>query len=388
MSVELELTAEQHGKYKELLQLLKESPEPETSEVLLEEQSRRLLRWLRSENFNPQAAFVQLHDHAKWWQDYKMDDFLQTDELDETGPFFVCGEDRDGRPTVIARPCAHRSTSREESILAARRCVYTFQRCIERMPPEIESATIIYDMVSLSRKNLDLVFAQEVSAAFTDHFPGRLHRIIIINSHWTMSFFWLAISPLLHPVVKSKILVRSVDKLGEFLAEDHPYLQYVVNVRQKPVDRVPLPQRSPYICRCRPLVESSINRDDPVHNWKEVEDSPWSRQTTAASESEAQSQETKESLWSRQSTAATETELQSQETEAFFFGVHTDYALELPELPDCSDQLDSVEPSQRSWWLAFPCGYGAQPGTNSYAGDTVSKKSPSDCLRNDLIRSI
>jgi len=295
-----------------------------------------------------------------------MDEFLPADELDETSLFFTCGEDRDGRPTVIARPCAHRSASREESILAARRCVYSYQRCIERMPPEIESATIIYDMGALSSKNLDLVFAQEVAAVFTHQFPQRLHRVIVINTHWTMNFFWLAISPLIDPVVKSKILVRSVDKLCEFVAEDHPYLQYALHVRRNPADKVPLPPRSPYVCRCMPLIEAVVEKENLGHDSEEVE----------------------ESHLSRQSTAATELEGQNQETKAPFFSVHAECAAQLPKLPDCGEEVDIVVPSQRRWWLAFACDHRSQSGTSPVTEDFGFKKYPSRIVRNDLLVSL
>ena len=87
-----------------------------------------------------------------------MEDFSEGDELDENGAMFVCGEDRWGQPTLVARPCVHFPKSPEDSLRAARRCVYTMQRCIERMQhSRCEQINVIYDAKGVQHQNVDRV---------------------------------------------------------------------------------------------------------------------------------------------------------------------------------------------------------------------------------------
>jgi len=181
-----------------------------------------------------------------------MDDFVAEDENDETGPFFVCGEDRWGRPTVIARPAAHHAKNRQESIDAGRRAIFTLQRLVERLPPGCEQFIIIYDTRGLSRNNLDLVFAKEIVPNIEKNFPGRLHRVIVTNEHWGLSFFWAAVSVLLPACVKAKITFSGCNfnqVLQEVVPDTHPYLQYMINVQRNPQAKVQLPASAPYVAR-------------------------------------------------------------------------------------------------------------------------------------------
>jgi len=247
-----ELSLEEKAGLAELERMLAAEPEPEIREHHLEDRQSRLLRWLRSSRFNAAAAFQRLQAHTRWWKAYGMDDFSERDEFDEHGPMFVCGEDYWGRPTIICRPCVHFAKDNEESLLTARRCVYTMQRCIERLSPRIADSKmiVIYDCRDLCRRNLDLVFARAVIQVFDHHFPERLERVLIINNHWTMSFFWSAISLMLAPEVKAKIAVGGFafrPELLKFVREDHPYLSYATKVLERPSSKIALPLRTPFM---------------------------------------------------------------------------------------------------------------------------------------------
>jgi len=248
------LTLEQEKRLMELQLRLLAEPEPPIAEHAMEDRRARHLRFLRGEGFAVEAAFRRLHGHSAWWRAYGMDSFVEEDELDETGPLFVCGEDLQGRPTLVARPCVHRPKSRAESLRAARRCVYTIQRCVERYRPGVRCHSVIYDAHGLQpRCNLDLVFVREAAAAVSDHFPGRLHRVVVINVHWTMAAFWAAIGPLLHPTVKAKMTCCGADFRGELeklVGPDHPYLRYALQVRsacKREASSIPVPRHSPYV---------------------------------------------------------------------------------------------------------------------------------------------
>lgn len=250
-----ELSERQEAKLAELEGRLAIQPEACITEHALEPRRHRLIRWLRSEAFNVDQTFQKLHDHCQWWKEYPMDSFTEAHEFNEAGPLFVCGEDRWRRPVLIARPCVHLPVNKEESLLSARRCVYTLQRCVERMPPGVGKATVIYDAKGLQARNLDLTFSREVVSAIQCQFPERVTRILVINNHWSMAFFWSAISVLIDPVVKSKILFCGTDfrePLLHFVDERHAYFRYALKVQSLSSHegaQVPLPKSSPYAPR-------------------------------------------------------------------------------------------------------------------------------------------
>lgn len=232
------LGAEECRKLSELARRLDSEPgEPPVVAHAGEDRERCLIRWLDSEAFDVDITLQRLKQHARWWKDYGMDKFREEDELDETGPLFECGKDRWRRPTLVARPAALNSTGKSESITFARRCVYTVQRCIERMPRGIEQCTVIIDAKGVRRCHLDMAFTQELISALTANFPGRISRFLVINNHWTMAFFWVAIKPMLDPAVRSKVFFCGEDfqeLLSAFLDDGHPYFRHALQVREVP----------------------------------------------------------------------------------------------------------------------------------------------------------
>jgi len=326
---DLGLTASQYAKYIELVQLLAQNPEPEDTSHYNEDNSRRLVRWLKAMDFDSQKTVVKLHEHAKWWQDYRMDQFQPEDELDHTGVLFACGHDREGRPTVIARPSHHFSSGRQESIQTARRCVYTIHLCLKRMLADAESLLVIFDARSLSRKNLDLTFAREVADAFGNHFPGRVSRIIVINFHWAMNFFWLGIQPVLDPSVKARIAVCKGDELAKFLPEDHPYLPVAFDGRPFSCTRSTEPAQRVK----KTTIEDSIEEQQ----WKDTE-----------SICEVPSD------WSRQSTVATEADRSNSAPTEVLPSGHT-LGMELLSSPGRSQEIEYGNIMRQSWWCAPPC---------------------------------
>jgi hypothetical protein len=291
------LTEHQEAQLAVLERKLQEKPEPAIVPNAREARKPRLIRWLRSSAFNVEQTFQMLHQHCKWWADFGMDDFTSADELDQHAPLFVCGHDRWQRPVLVARPCVHLSTNHQESIRAAKRCVYTFQRCVERMPYGVEKATVIYDAKGIQVANLDIAFVRELIPAIGNHFPGRFTRILVINNHWTMAFFWRAISALLDPVTKSKIIFCGTDfkeSLLQFVEEDHEYLQYALAVQALPPHEgalLPLPKASLYVPHWQDFLVNDAKVEDSegevsteaskIGIRASVDD--WSRQTTAAS---------------------------------------------------------------------------------------------------------
>jgi len=254
------MTQHQEQQLVRMEQLLADDPPLVVTAHAREGRKRRLVRFLRADKFDPEVACCRIREHAQWWLDYGMDEFEAADELDEQGIVFACGEDRLGQPTLIARPCAHRSSSHEESVRAVRRCVFTMQRCVERLPPGREQINLIYDCWGVRAWNWDFAFSQELLRVFSRQFPERLGRVVVINSGWLVATLWATVRSLMDPVTREKICFCDQDFKDELLAlvqEDHPYLCYALEVQKLTGDEgaeVPLPKASPYVPRWREAV--------------------------------------------------------------------------------------------------------------------------------------
>lgn len=220
---------------------------------------QRNLRFLCSENFHVSNAERRIREHAEWWSEFGMDDFSEADEFDEEGPLFTCGEDLTGCPTLIARPCVHRAETREDSILAVRRSVYTLQRCIDRLPLGRETIIMIYDVAGVQVWNLDMTFTKELLHILDNYFPGRLGQIFVINMDWWMASLKAVITPLLDASASDRIVFCSEDfnaTLLQHLPENHAYLCYARDSRRLPLDEaqtLPLPRAS-HAAKCRVAV--------------------------------------------------------------------------------------------------------------------------------------
>jgi hypothetical protein len=259
-----QLTAEQAKRLHDLERLLDAKRVPWVAAHALEGKQRRLLRFLRAANFDVDAAASNIQEHSLWWLEYRMDDFSPEDEFDERGPVFVCGQDRWGQPTLICRPCVHVSHSKGASIRAARRCIYTVQRCIERLRPGREKFNLIYDISGAQFWNMDWTFTHELLTVLSKNFPERMARLVCINSGWIDATLWSAICPLLDPDTKEKITFCGRDfseTLLNIVEPDHPYFKYALEVQHG--GEVPcVPKASPYLPRWADVI--AAEGDDPA----------------------------------------------------------------------------------------------------------------------------
>jgi len=226
--------------------------EPIITEAILEPRQKRWLRFLHAESFDVRKTFQRLQDHAAWWSEYGMDAFREEDELDEGSILFSCGEDKVGRPVLVARPCAHNIVNKEESVRMARLCIYTVQRCIERLPPELENIVVIFDAKGFSLKHMDTLFAKEMCSVLLSQFPRRLGVVLVINNSWSSEGFWCLVSKMIACETRERVKFLGSDFrncLAAVVGEDHPYLIYALEVKKKPNHAVLLPTRSPCVAR-------------------------------------------------------------------------------------------------------------------------------------------
>lgn len=226
--------------------LLAQNPEADIRPNRTEERGHRLRRWLKAASFDPDQAFKMIQQYNDWWLRIGLEHYADEDEFDETGTLFTCGRDLRGRPSVIVKPGAYHFVNREESQRNLRRNAFSMQRCVERMPTDVDdhAALIICDCRGLSRKNIDLHFTREVIPIFNDYFADRMEKMLVVNHHWVFGYFWTFIKNMLDPVTIAKIQFVDHDvkaTLLKYFPSDHPYLQHLFS-------GAPVPKPMPYSC--------------------------------------------------------------------------------------------------------------------------------------------
>lgn len=151
---------------------------------------------------------------------------------DET--LFICGKDRSGRPTLVARPCMHQASSVEESYQAARACVEVVKECIALLSSPDEKIVIIYDLEGAKIAHLDLAFSRALVRSLRE-FPDHVGCIVVVNGTWSVRTAWRTVKSLLRRETQSKIFVCSsstaYETLRQHLDDDHPYLPVAIGAK-------------------------------------------------------------------------------------------------------------------------------------------------------------
>jgi len=133
------------------------------------------------------------------------------------------------------------------------------------MGPGKEQFNLIYDMSGAQLWNMDWTFTYELLSIVASKFPGRMERMVVINSGWIDSTLWKGICPLLDAASKEKITFCGQDfaqTLLEIVENSHPYLCYALEVQGGA--RAPtLPKASPYLPRW-PEVIAADPSDPPA----------------------------------------------------------------------------------------------------------------------------
>mmetsp|Transcript_24665 Transcript_24665/g.56948 ORF Transcript_24665/g.56948 Transcript_24665/m.56948 type:complete len:311 (+) Transcript_24665:33-965(+) len=219
-------------RYSELLGRLEAEPEAHVSAHDRESRRSRLLRFLRANCHDVEKTLANLKGFTNFWKEFRMDSISHDDEYDEKGPVFVCGEDTDGCPVLVARPCVHRAATAQDSEEAVRRCIYTVQGAVERMGPGMERFSVLYDVSGLTTANIDRHFIREFAKCAGSNYPGRIKKVYVINMNTAARVLWAVVSTFLDPVLKARIVMcgdrfdESVT-LKQGIPHEHPYLEYV-----------------------------------------------------------------------------------------------------------------------------------------------------------------
>ncbi|KAI8369813.1 CRAL-TRIO domain-containing protein [Choanephora cucurbitarum] len=183
-----------------------------------------LLRFLRARKWDLDASYQMLANTLRWRLVMRIDDIVSLgesgmrDELNKlkpelgdcfikqlnSGKAYLGGPDKMGRGICFINVSLHQKDEQPlEAIKLLTMYVMETSRVIVHQP--IESACIVFNMDGFTLKNMDFDFVKFLVGCFEAYYPETLGSCLIHKAPWVFSTVWNLITPLLDPVVASKI---------------------------------------------------------------------------------------------------------------------------------------------------------------------------------------
>ncbi|KAI8810934.1 CRAL-TRIO domain-containing protein [Cladochytrium replicatum] len=171
---------------------------------------RTLLQFLRATKWDVEHAVSRLDTTLKWRRSY-LPHRITPEEVEEesrTGKMVINGFDLLGRPIIYLVPARENTRTYDRQI---RHVVFTLERCIRIMPPNVEQVVILVDFERISFTTAPpLSVTRRFLQTLGDHYPERFGLGALVNPSWFISGFFQLISPFMDPVTKSKIKITDV----------------------------------------------------------------------------------------------------------------------------------------------------------------------------------
>lgn len=162
-------------------------------------------------------------DCMKWRKDFGASTLKESDIdhliFDANILYFHKETDNEGRPAAIVHVSNHDRRKFDQQDLR-KFAVYQMEQGIKRLPPGMESFSIIFDIADFGTKNMDLNFVQFLATALEKYYPERLGILVLFNAPWIFNGFWKLVKPLLDENVASKVRFANGEELFTYMAKE------------------------------------------------------------------------------------------------------------------------------------------------------------------------
>merc|ERR1711974_367109 len=165
-----------------------------------------LLRYLRANSWNNSKALTGLTATLKWRREFKPDEITAKDIEAElrAGKMYVKGFTKKGHPLMVTKKSQETKSVNYDAQLKL--LVYTMEKAISLMPEGIEQWVWILDMNNYSRANSPPISASlETLKIFSNHYPERLYKCLLVDAPWVFSFFYKILRPFIDRKTAEKI---------------------------------------------------------------------------------------------------------------------------------------------------------------------------------------
>lgn len=199
-----------------------------------------ILRYCRARKWEEDAIYNMLINTLRWRIHVRMDDIIALgenglrDELNRLsdgwgdifikqmhhGKVFLGGPDREDRGVCFINVFKHRKEDQPHEVIKILTLfIMESSRIIVHQP--VETCCIVFNLENFTLKNMDFDFVKFLVICLEQHFPETLGILLIHKAPWVFSTIWHLITPLLDPVVATKIFfTRNLDELIEKVPEE------------------------------------------------------------------------------------------------------------------------------------------------------------------------
>ncbi|ORX57604.1 CRAL/TRIO domain-containing protein [Hesseltinella vesiculosa] len=196
-----------------------------------------VLRFLRARKWDLDAAFNMLMNCLRWRIVSRVDDITALgehgvkNELNNLKPGMgdsfienlhsnksvLGGPDKDGRPISYINVRFHKKEDQDHEVIKVMTLYFMeSSRMIVHQP--VESSCIVFNMEGFTLANMDFDFVKFLLHCFEAYYPETLGSCLIHKAPWVFSTVWNMITPLLDPVVASKIhFTKNLDELTNYV---------------------------------------------------------------------------------------------------------------------------------------------------------------------------
>ncbi|KAJ2077314.1 phosphatidylinositol transfer protein csr1 [Coemansia sp. RSA 988] len=183
-----------------------------------------LLRFLRARKWNVDDALQMLLACLRWRLDEELDWIIWTGEsslnysLIQRGIGYMHKTDRLGQP-VLFIPVRAIDPSAQPQEQMVEYTIYLMEVARIMLHPPAEKVCLVFDTTNMSMSNMDWTYFKTFLHYLEHYYPECLGLVLIYNASWVFYSLWKLISPMLDPVVASKVhFASSTDDLQKFIA--------------------------------------------------------------------------------------------------------------------------------------------------------------------------
>ncbi|KAJ2724024.1 phosphatidylinositol transfer protein csr1 [Coemansia sp. Benny D115] len=184
-----------------------------------------MLRFLRARKWDLEKAYRMAIAAIKWRVQENVEEIIwYGDTLNDAslmwkGVSFAHGKDRLGQPIIWSGSCLHHQKDQSYPQLK-RYLIWMMETLRTLLAPPIERVCLIMDLTDHTNANMDWPFVKTFLKFLEAYYPECLGICIVYNGPWWFSGVWKLISPLLDPVVASKVqFAQKPEGLLKFIDE-------------------------------------------------------------------------------------------------------------------------------------------------------------------------
>ncbi|PLW18911.1 hypothetical protein PCANC_12816 [Puccinia coronata f. sp. avenae] len=199
--------------------------------IMMDDPDVMVLKYIRAKKFKSSLDSIELLINSLKFRAERNLSQIYTENTSilkqlKTAKAFVFGFDKSGSPIFRVNAAKHKTNDQSPSELEAF-ILYSMEMTRLFILPPAETVTMLVDLSGFGMSNMDWKCTSFMISTLESYYPETLNHQIIHNAPWIFQGLWKAISTMIDPVVRSKVLFTSknedlfklVDKQNLFKAE-------------------------------------------------------------------------------------------------------------------------------------------------------------------------